>query len=170
MPAEVPDQILSAVEPADRLRVEHQTSGGIKDLDPLLAPHHVPVQRVEGHLMRGPIGEIHIDREAVPRVPRGGLAARTGRVLQRSHVGGGRGPGPRALPAECDRRVGRVAGRGVREGVPLLPVGPDPRALRRRIRPHEGGTRGHADGNRYRVGSTVPEIVRHLECQGVTTN
>src|SRR5581483_10902655 len=92
----------------------HLAAGRVQHVDLLAAADLVPVQEVEGHLVRGPVGEVDVHREGARGVPRGrDVVAGGGRLLQGAGVGGGGHPGVLGV---ARRRDGGVAGVGGRAG------------------------------------------------------
>ena len=94
MTRDVPHHILPSAETRHRPAVEHAPVAGIQHLDPLApAVAAVPIQAVQCHLVRVPIGDIHANRVRNPGVPGGRDPVRARVRLQGARIASGSGPG-----------------------------------------------------------------------------
>src|SRR6185437_8300279 len=91
--SQVPHEVLTCCERAQRLRIEHYARCAVENVHSLGAAGIVVVHCIQRELVRSAVGETDIEAEKARSIPGSGKPACTGGLLERPSIGCRSGPG-----------------------------------------------------------------------------
>src|SRR5579871_483738 len=137
VPREFPHQVLAVGESRKAPAVQNRSRTGVQHLDRFCAVLVVPIQTVNGDLVRASIREVDVNRETVPAEPCGRDPVARRVLLERAWIRSRSRPGIKRLPGRVNRSETRIGGRIADHGVPVCPIGAFPITHGPGIRFHE---------------------------------